>query len=257
MSEKALEEDDVLLLKHKQTDLQRRIERTKITALGTLFSTVVGALLGIAYALLLTNIYNSTTNTVLFARLFAFGILGGFGGGGLYVYVLLLVSSSLKPKLREIEYQLIKKGADELQERIEEDFFNKLIKINFKYIDQYYLQTQEQANKSFNLCRLSAVAGLIIIAIGIAMMFLQITKPAYVTAAAGVLSEFIAAIFFYLYNKTVLKMSDYHQKLVITQNISLALKISEDLPTDEKHKTKVFLIERLTDNVNKLLVSPK
>lgn len=102
---------------------------------------------------------------------------------------------------------------------------------------------------------MSAITGLLIIAIGIVMMFMNITEPAYVTASAGVLSEFIAAVFFYLYNKTILKMSDYHQKLVLTQNISLALKISEDLPDAEKTKSKVFLIERLTDNVNKLLIN--
>ena len=52
-------------------------------------------------------------------------------------------------------------------------------------------------------------------------------KYPYVVTAAGILSEFIAAVFFYLYNKTIQKMREYHQKLVLTQNISLALKISD------------------------------
>jgi hypothetical protein len=34
------------------------------------------------------------------------------------------------------------KGAQELQERLDENFFTNLIRINFKYIDAYYLQTQ-------------------------------------------------------------------------------------------------------------------
>ncbi len=253
-TENTIEEDDIKVLKHKQADLLKRIERFRITALGVFISTSIGALLGAAYILLFTHSDTYSSN-IFIARLLAFGILGGFSGGLLYVYMFLLTSSTLRPKLREIEYQLVKRGADELQESIEEDFFNKLIKINFKYIDQYYLQTQEQANKSFNLCRLSAITGLVIIATGITMMFMQITEPAYVTAAAGILSEFIAAVFFYLYNRTILKMSDYHQKLVLTQNISLALKIADDLPADEKNKSKTFLIERLTDNVNRLLAN--
>ena len=95
--------------------------------------------------------------------------------------------------------------------------------------------------------------GLLIIATGIIWMYIEQTKPAYVTTAAGVISEFIAAVFFYLYNRTVLKMSQYHQKLVITQNISLALKISEDMDKDKKAKVQEMIVDRLTSDINKYL----
>lgn len=144
-------------------------------------------------------------------------------------------------------------GIKTLQEKLEEDFFTKLVKINFKYIDQYYLQTQSQADKSFSLCAWVAAFGLLVIVAGIVLMYLGKTTPAYVTAASGVLGEFIAAVFFYLYNRTILKMSQYHQKLVITQNVSLAMKIAEGLPTEERVKAQQELINRLTYDVNKYL----
>ena len=84
-------------------------------------------------------------------------------------------------------------------------------------------------------------------------MYLGKATPAYVTAASGVLGEFIAAVFFYLYNRTVLKMGQYHQKLVITQNVSLALKIAEGLPDAERFKAQQELINRLSENVNRYL----
>ena len=75
-----------------------------------------------------------------------------------------------------------------------------------------------------------------------------------IITASGVLSEFIAAVFFYLYNKTITKMSEYHQKLVLTQNIGLALKIVETLPDDEKVAAKAGLVKNLTESVNRYLV---
>lgn len=170
-----------------------------------------------------------------------------------YGYLISIMRNSYQSKLRIIEYKLIQLDSEELQEKIDENFFTKLVKINFKYIDQYFLQTQEQANKSFRLVSSASITGLVILLIGVFMMFLEITKSAYVTTAAGVISQFIAAIFFYLYNKTVLKMSQYHQKLVITQNISLALKILEDYQDENKSKVQEMIIDRLTLNVNKYL----
>ena len=180
-------------------------------------------------------------------------LLGAAGGAIIYaifVGYITLIFSMISNKL---DIQLAKEGAEELQEQIEENFFTKLVQINFKYIDQYYLQTQEQANKSFRLSMFACLAGLVVIVLGIVMMFQGKTEPAYVTTAAGILSEFIAAVFFYLYNKTIVKMSEYHQKLVITQNISLALKIAEELPEKDKTDSQKELIKQLTTNVNEYL----
>lgn len=145
--------------------------------------------------------------------------------------------------------------ADELQKnlKVKEDFFTTLVEINFKYIDKYYLQTQVQADNSFYLSRLAAVLSLIIIGAGIVGMFFGLTSPAYVTTAAGVIGELFATVFFYLYNRTILKMGQYHQKLVLTQNISLALKITEQLPPEQKSQAQMTLIKSLTKNINHYL----
>jgi len=144
----------------------------------------------------------------------------------------------------------IKIKSEELQEKIEEDFFNNLVKINFKYIDKYYLQTQLQADKSFYTALVAGAIGLSITIAGIVMMYLGKTEPAYVTTATGLISQFIAATFFYMYNNTVMRMADYHKKLVLTQNIGLALRITDDLEGDHKSASQTQLIERLTFDIN-------
>lgn len=171
--------------------------------------------------------------------------------GGYY----LIKRSAYINTLQSLDIENVNEKAESLQEALEVDFFNNLVKINFKYLDKYYLQTQVQANKSFWMSVFAAVVGFIIIIIGIILMFFDKTNPAYITTATGVISESIAAIFFYLYNKTIIKMSDYHQKLVVTQNISLALKISQELPENDRVKSQVSLINSLTQNVNKYLVN--
>lgn len=87
-------------------------------------------------------------------------------------------------------------------------------------------------------------------AIGIVAMFFGKTTPAYVTTASGVVTEFIAAVFFYLYNKTVASMSDYHNKLVLSQNVSIALKISESMSKEQGEKVKEHIAEELMKDIN-------
>lgn len=146
--------------------------------------------------------------------------------------------------------------AETLQADLDKDFFTNLVRINFKYIDKYYLQTQQQANKSFLLSLAASVIGFIIIATGVILMFLKQVNASYVSTGAGVLSEFIAAVYFYLYNKTVISMASYHHKLVITQNISLGLKITNDLPISKRADAQQKLIEALTKDINHYLSSP-
>ena len=180
-------------------------------------------------------------------------IMGPFGATFYYGGYFLIKKAVYRSLLRRGQAIAITQKAEGLQEDLEKDFFTNLVKINFKYLDKYYLQTQEQGDKSFLLCLIAALIGLSTITTGIVMMFLDKTKPAYVTTGAGVLSEFIAAVFFYLYNQTVLKMSEYHQKLVLTQNIALALKITDNLPESRREEAQLALIQALTKDVNNLL----
>jgi hypothetical protein len=155
---------------------------------------------------------------------------------------------------KNLESQLLSENASSLQEAInEENFFTNLVAINFKYIDKYYLQTQVQADKSFFLCMVAAAVSLLIIVIGILLMFSDKLAPAYLTTAAGAFGEIIATVFFYLYNRTISEMGEYHQKLVLTQNISLAMKLAQSLPDADRSKAQLGLIECLTKDINMYL----
>lgn len=146
--------------------------------------------------------------------------------------------------------KLIQFGIEDAKEDVDNDIYKNLIKISYKYLDEYYLQTRQQAQKGFIVTVSVSIMGAIIIAIGIGAMFFGKTTPAYVTTASGVITEFIASVFFYLYNKTVSSMSDYHNKLVLSQNVSIALKIAESISGESAEKVKNHIVEELVKDIN-------
>jgi hypothetical protein len=181
------------------------------------------------------------------------GVVGATFYYGGYVMLRRLI---FKMTVRDVAAASIEKRKESLQEDLEQDFFNNLVKINFKYIDKYYLQTQIQADKAFTMSAIAAFVGFAVLVAGVVQMYVGKVEAAYVTTASGVVSEFIAAIFFYLYNRTILRMSEYHRKLVLTQNVGLALRITQDLPNEQRVASQSALVERLSADINNLLATP-
>ena len=104
---------------------------------------------------------------------------------------------------------------------------------------------------------LAASVSFVIVVAGIVMAYFNKDRAmaGYVATVAGVLGEFVAAVFFYLYNKTIVKMGEYHEKLVLTQNISLAMKIAEGLEGDHKSQAQLNLVEYLSKDINQYLTA--
>lgn len=192
---------------------------------------------------------------------FLFGVVLGLLGVGFilgsiaYVVVFAVRKTIFALTITREKTESINRASEELQGALEQDFVTNLVRINFKYIDAYYLQTKIQADKSFSFSLAAAVVSLLLIIFGIFLSLLGQTNSATVSAGAGVLGEFISAVFFYLYNQTIAKMADYHRKLVFTQNIGLALKISDGLSGDEKTQAQRALIETLSKDINQHLGS--
>lgn len=154
--------------------------------------------------------------------------------------------------------KLLDLEADILKNEVEnEDVFENSIKMSYKYLDQYYHQTRAQAQKGFLITLCVAITGFLLIGGGVIAMFLEKTTPAYITCAAGVITEFVSSVFFYLYNKTVTSMSKYHDKLVLSHNVSVALKVADSLPEELKHEAKQNIINEIVKDVNNHLINSK
>lgn len=170
----------------------------------------------------------------------------------IFISLFCIIYWNLLLEFRKTRYQreLVEEEIDNISSNEEEDLLKNSLQMSYKYLDQYYLQTREQAQKGFFVTITVSICGAIIIGIGIIAMFVGKGNAAYVTTASGVITEFIAAVFFYLYNKTIQSMGAYHNKLVLSQNIAIALKISDSLNDDIKDEAKKNIIEELIKDIN-------
>jgi hypothetical protein len=131
-------------------------------------------------------------------------------------------------------------------------YFDRLVDINVKNLGDYYGLVRLHNDKSFSVSVWVGVFGFLLIAaaVGFALFKSNDELPAAISAGSGVITEFISAVFFYLYNRSVREMRDYFDSLLTVQNILLSLKLVTDTQ-DEKEKAQMVGL-MLT-----YLVSPK
>ncbi len=121
------------------------------------------------------------------------------------------------------------------------DYFSDLVDINIRNLREYYQMVKDHTEKSFWAAIISAILGFVLIVIGLVVAFFKpdAVKVTDIATASGVIIEFIAGVFFYLYNRTVRQLKGYHDSLLGVQNILLSFKIIEDI-TDEKNRVSML-----------------
>jgi hypothetical protein len=187
---------------------------------------------------------------------------------GLFVFFLANLSrrSSLQAELDQLlarqktiqmlaEYGVARKsvaraGKKSSQEKVAPpSYFDSLVKINVDNLAEYYALVKTHTNNSFLISASTGVVGFVLILIGLLVGFVNSANSqsiSYISAGAGIVTEFIASIFFYLYNRTVRQMKDYHDSLLSVQNILLSFKIVGDTQDDvEKVKMVGQMLEYL------------
>lgn len=123
-----------------------------------------------------------------------------------------------------------------------QSYFDNLVKINIENLSEYYSLVKTHTNNSFRVSILSGIIGFFFITFGLVVGFSYDDKSPvipYISAGAGVFIEFIAGVFFYLYNRTVRQLKSYHDSLLDVQNILLAFKIVEDIHDQKDRGTMI------------------
>src|SRR5262249_50062650 len=96
-------------------------------------------------------------------------------------------------------------------------------------------------DKSFVVATAAGVVGFALIATGLSFGYLggaSTANMAYVSAGAGVLTEFIAGGFFYLFHRTVPQLKEDHDSPLARPNILLSSMLVGDLQASEE-KTRM------------------
>ena len=116
------------------------------------------------------------------------------------------------------------------------EYFGSLVRINVDNLSDYYTQVRVHTNNSFWASISAGAVGFLSIVSGVVVgLATEDSLPlALVTTASGVIIEFISGTFFYLYNKTVRQLKDYHDSLLDVQNILLSFRIVEQAGDDQR-----------------------
>ena len=119
------------------------------------------------------------------------------------------------------------------------EYFDSLVKINVENLAAYYSLVKTHTSQSFKVSLLVSIIGFMLIISGLVIGFKYDDKIiGYIATGAGILTEFISSVLFYLYNKTVRQLKEYHDSLINVQNILLSFKLIENT-SDEKSKAEM------------------
>jgi uncharacterized integral membrane protein len=134
----------------------------------------------------------------------------------------------------------------------ESNYFDELVTINIENLSSYYTFVKESTEKSFYVSIIVGIIGFILLIVALIINMNNAKEISYIIGGSSLITEFISGIFFYLYNKTVRQMKEYHDKLVFVQNILLSYKLIQDTKEVElKSKIIEMVVSNITSNHNK------
>nr|QNO44015.1 hypothetical protein FIDFODCG_00001 [Methanosarcinales archaeon ANME-2c ERB4]QNO44214.1 hypothetical protein EAPJJHLA_00005 [Methanosarcinales archaeon ANME-2c ERB4]QNO44793.1 hypothetical protein HJJCBNBL_00005 [Methanosarcinales archaeon ANME-2c ERB4] len=119
-----------------------------------------------------------------------------------------------------------------------DDIFKYMLLLNTSALEAYIAQTRLQAEQSFRLSKIVALVGFGILVVGIILGIYSSLSDrtcldaAYLTSVAGILTEFISGVFFYLYNRTLQQLNLFHDKMLSSEHVAMSF-IASSLITDE------------------------
>src|SRR5262245_48452267 len=103
--------------------------------------------------------------------------------------------------------------------------------MNLETLATYYTLVKTHTDKSFTVSLGVGIIGFLLIITGLTAGFVGAQSNqvvSYIAAGSGVITEFIGGVFFYLYNRTVRQMKEYHDSLLVVQDALLSFKLVEE-----------------------------
>jgi len=114
------------------------------------------------------------------------------------------------------------------------------IHLSLVQLTEYYTLSKNQARGSFLISVAALIFGFATLISGIWLLYLPISEAsgvravAAVSAIGGLVSQFIGASYFYLYNKTIAQLTYFYDRLVRLQDTMLAVTLCDSITNLEK-----------------------
>ncbi|RIK81745.1 MAG: hypothetical protein DCC68_07940 [Planctomycetota bacterium] len=123
------------------------------------------------------------------------------------------------------------------------------IQLSLNQLSEYYTISKGQARGSFRVSVAAMILGFVTLIGGVWLFFFQssdtrVATVATLSAIGGVLSQFLAASYFYLYRTTIAQMNYFYDRLVSLQDTMLSIRLCEgidDKPLQLALKEKIVV----------------
>lgn len=143
------------------------------------------------------------------------------------------VSDAAKPVLKSLE------DADKGDVK-------KIAATQIELLSKFYDLSLSQSSRSFRAALIASIVGLIFFLVALGFMLTSYNDAAIISAAGGVMVQFIAGVNFVLYGKTLDQLSVFQSRLESTQRFLLANSLCENLTGKVKEYTRARLIGSLS-----------
>lgn len=146
------------------------------------------------------------------------------------------------------ESKNIKSETDEIvkniHEQVDYDIFKLLYK-NVRESTEYYIISKRQANKTFTLAIISCVFGVIIYICGFLIVAILDKDIAIFTTIAGTVVELVAGLSFWMYNKSLKQLNEYHKRLSSTEKYLTSIQMADKMGNNKRENMYSWIIERV------------
>ncbi len=131
-----------------------------------------------------------------------------------------------------------------IQDQSDYDVFKLLYK-NVRESTEYYIISKRQANKSFTLAIISCFLGVIIYICGFLIVAILDKDITLFTTISGTVVELIAGLSFWVYNKCVKQLSEYHKRLSSTEKYLTSIQMADKMSEDGREEMYRWLIQNV------------
>ena len=155
------------------------------------------------------------------------------------------ITDKLTEKIDELEKEK-KNYLCKLETANGDDIFKYILLINISALDEYITLTRLQAEQSFLISKNVALGGCVVMILAI-ILSICITvggntnlNAGYLSGIAGIVTESIAGVFLYIYNKTLQQLNLFHDKLILMQQTSMSY-MATSLVSDINKRDQVIM----------------
>lgn len=164
--------------------------------------------------------------------------------GGIVGYI----SNTITNLFNNKESKNIKQETEDIlkdvQNQPDYDIFKLLYK-NVRESTEYYIISKRQANKSFTLAIISCFLGVIIYIGGFLIVAFLDKNITILTTIAGTIVELIAGLSFWMYNKCLKQLNEYHKRLSSTEKYLTSIQLADKMESDRREDMYGWIIEKV------------